>query len=368
MSNRPRTSRTVQEGPTLPAPRGPLSTAVLHRLRHPGVPHPAPDTATADPYGEDLQLALYTCYELHYRGFEGVDAGLEWDPALLGLRAALEERFLTALRADTPAHKTLSDALEDLLVEPVDTPGAPTATGVSHFLRDEGAPEHLREYAAHRSLYHLKEADPHAWVLPRLWGRAKAAMAAVEFDEYGGGRPERVHARLFADLMTDLDLDTGYGHYLDATCAEMLANVNLMSLFGLHRGLRGALVGHFATVEITSSPAPAAWRRRCGARVPGRPPGSSTTSTSRRTPCTSRSSAGTSSAACWSRNRSWRRTSPSASTRRSTWRAASVSASWRPGGPAVPPCAPLSHRPPRPSSGPRGQVKIFEEIAGTRHP
>jgi hypothetical protein len=254
MSNRPRTSRTAQEGPALPAPRGPLSSAVLHHLRHPGVPHPAPGIAGADPYGEDLQLALYTCYELHYRGFEGVDADLEWDPALLGLRAALEERFLTALRADTPAHKTLSDALEDLLVEPVDTPGAPTATGVSHFLRDEGTPEHLREYAAHRSLYHLKEADPHAWVLPRLWGRAKAAMAAVEFDEYGGGRPERVHARLFADLMTDLDLDTTYGHYLDATCAEMLANVNLMSLFGLHRSLRGALVGHFATVEITSSP------------------------------------------------------------------------------------------------------------------
>ena len=22
-----------------------------------------------DPYGEDLQLALYCCYELHYRGF-----------------------------------------------------------------------------------------------------------------------------------------------------------------------------------------------------------------------------------------------------------------------------------------------------------
>ncbi len=36
------------------------------------------------------------------------------------------------------------------------------------------------------------EADPHAWVLPRLWGRAKAAMAAVEYDEFGGGRAERV--------------------------------------------------------------------------------------------------------------------------------------------------------------------------------
>ncbi|MYR60986.1 iron-containing redox enzyme family protein, partial [Streptomyces sp. SID625] len=93
-----------------------------------------------------------------------------------------------------------------------------------------------------------------AWVLPRLWGRAKAAMAAVEFDEYGGGRAERVHARLFADLMRDLDLDTSYGRYLDAGTAEVLATVNLMSLFGLHRALRGALVGHFAAVEITSSP------------------------------------------------------------------------------------------------------------------
>lgn len=103
-------------------------------------------------------------------------------------------------------------------------------------------------------LYHLKEADPHAWVLPRLTGRAKAAMVAVEFDEFGGGRPDRVHAHLFAELMTDLGLDTTYGRYLDAASAGMLATVNLMSLFGLHRALRGALVGHFAAVEITSSP------------------------------------------------------------------------------------------------------------------
>ena len=27
-----------------------------------------------DPYGLDLQLALYVCYELHYRGFAGVGA------------------------------------------------------------------------------------------------------------------------------------------------------------------------------------------------------------------------------------------------------------------------------------------------------
>jgi hypothetical protein len=234
--------------PRLPTPRGPVSAAVTEYLRGAG-PLPLPeDVAEAAVYGDDLQLALYLCYELHYRGFAGVPPELEWDPDLLRSRAALEHRFLSALRADTDAHEDVEDALAEILVEPVD------GTGVSHFLRKEGELWQVREYAAQRSLYHLKEADPHAWVLPRLWGRAKAGMAAVEFDEYGGGRPDRVHAHLFANLMTDLGLDTTYGHYLDAACAEVLATVNLMSLFGLHRLLRGALVGHFAAVEITSSP------------------------------------------------------------------------------------------------------------------
>ncbi|MET9911635.1 iron-containing redox enzyme family protein [Streptomyces sp. NPDC006476] len=236
------------EGPLLPASRGPVSAAVKEYLvRGGGLPRDE-DVAGAGVYGDDLQLALYLCYELHYRGFAGVGPEREWDPDLLRVRARLEHRFLTALRADTPVHDSVEDALGELLVEPVD------GAGVSHFLRDKGELWQVREYAAQRSLYHLKEADPHAWVLPRLAGRAKAAMAAVEFDEFGGGRPDRVHARLFADLMTDLGLDTTYGRYLDAASAEMLVTVNLMSLFGLHRALRGALVGHFAAVEITSSP------------------------------------------------------------------------------------------------------------------
>lgn len=126
----------------------------------------------------------------------------------------------------------------------------------------------MREYAALRSLYHLKEADPHAWVIPRLTGRAKAAMAAIEYDEFGAGRADRIHAELFAALMTDLGLDPAYGRYLDRAPAPLLATVNLMSLFGLHRASRGALVGHFACVEITSSPGSrrlAKAMRRCGA-------------------------------------------------------------------------------------------------------
>lgn len=236
------------EGPRLPSARGPVSAAVEDYLRGAGPPPRQADIGRAAVYGDDLQLALYLCYELHYRGFAGVPESHEWDPDLLRVRAALEHRFLTALRTDVSCHDSVEDALADLLVEPVD------GAGVSHYLAAEGELWQLREYAAQRSLYHLKEADPHAWVLPRLWGRAKAGMAAVEFDEYGGGRPDRVHARLFADLMTDLGLDTTYGHYLDAATAEALATVNLMSLLGLHRALRGALVGHFAAVEITSSP------------------------------------------------------------------------------------------------------------------
>ncbi|WP_299531627.1 iron-containing redox enzyme family protein [uncultured Streptomyces sp.] len=239
----------LHSAPTPPKARGPLSAAVLDHLRG-AAPAPGPGAAAdAEPYGEDLQLALYTCYELHYRGFRGVDPALEWDPPLLAARAAMEERFLSALRRDATRDEPLDAVLGELLVEPVH------GSGVSDFLKDRGELRQVREYAVQRSLYHLKEADPHAWVLPRLSGRAKAGMAAIEYDEFGGGREERVHARLFADLMADLGLVTTYGHYLDEGSAEMLALVNLMSLFGLHRALRGALVGHFAAVEITSSPA-----------------------------------------------------------------------------------------------------------------
>lgn len=245
-----RTRDATARGPRLPVPRGELSAAVVHRLRT-GIGRlpTAADIMRADPCGDDLQLALYTLYELHYRGFDGVPDDHEWDPGLLALRRAAETAFLQALRARVPAGE-LDEALAGLLVEPT----GPHATGVTHHLHRAGTPEQLREYAALRSLYHLKEADPHAWVIPRLRGRAKAAMVAVEYDEFGAGRAENIHAGLFADLMDDLGLDSSYGHYLDAAPAAALAPVNLMSLLGLHRALRGALVGHFAAVEITSPP------------------------------------------------------------------------------------------------------------------
>ncbi|RCW44611.1 heme oxygenase-like protein [Halopolyspora algeriensis] len=242
------TARVVS--PTLPEPRGPLSEAVVTALAHDRSPVPLPQAEVdrADPYGDDLALALHVCYELHYRGFRSVSAAWEWDPELLRARAALERSFLHALRSDVDGGTDVTGVLDDLLTEPV--PGA----SLSHHLRDTAEWWQMREYFAHRSIYHLKEADPHAWVIPRLQGQAKAALVAVEFDEFGGGRGERVHARLFADLMDAAGLDSGYLHYLDDVPAPAIGIVNLMSMLGLHRGLRGALVGHFTAAEISTAP------------------------------------------------------------------------------------------------------------------
>lgn len=235
-----------QADPVLPVSRGPLSAAVLAGLR--GAAPRMPSVDHIDPYGDDLHLALYCCYELHYRGFAGVDDACEWDPALLAVRAELERAFLRGLRRDIVPGTDVAAEVDALLVEPVD------AVGVSHYLRRDGELWQLREYVAHRSIYHLKEADPQSFVIARLEGPAKAALVSVEHDEYGAGDPDRMHSRLFADMMIELGLSDDYGAYLDAIPAAALADVNFMSLCGLHRGLRGALVGQFATVELTSSP------------------------------------------------------------------------------------------------------------------
>jgi hypothetical protein len=208
----------------------------------------------ADPLGdEDFQLALYVCYELHYRGFDEVSPDWEWDPPLLTLRAALEAPFEASLRravgpvpSDVPAER-MDLALRDVADDDDDGPS------LSQFVAREGTFDQVLEFMVHRSAYQLKEADPHSWALPRLSGPPKAAMVEIQADEYGGGRPERIHAELFARAMEAVGLDRDYGAYLDHIPGITLATVNLMSLFGLHRRLRGSLVGHLALFEMTSS-------------------------------------------------------------------------------------------------------------------
>ena len=235
--------------PPLPTARGPLTTALFGVLRgddrHLLVPTPGGDPLTDD----DRNLALYACYELHYRGFAGVDDRWERDPAVLRLTAALEDSFEAALRDESGGSAVRPGDVHGALRELAASEGGPS---LSRFVAEQADLEQVRELAVHRSLYQRKEADPHSWAFPRLSGRAKSALIEIQMDEYGEGRPGASHAELFADTMRALDLDPTYGAYLDAVPGTTLATVNLISLFGRQRRLRGALVGHLAVFEMTS--------------------------------------------------------------------------------------------------------------------
>ena len=256
----------LTSGPPFPRPRGPISEAVLEALQRCHGEVALPPIEHVDPLGDDdLHLALYACYELHYRGFAGVHPGWEWEPSLIAARLQLERAFEAALREVVAAPSGAPEQVERSLRALVaDDDGPP----LSRFLQREATLEQFREFMIHRSAYQLKEADPHSWAVPRLYGRPKEALVEVQADEYGGGRAGRMHATLFANAMRAVGLDDTYGAYLDRLHGTTLATVNLMSLFGLHRRLRGCIVGHLAAFEMTS-PGPnrryAAGLRRLGA-------------------------------------------------------------------------------------------------------
>lgn len=245
------------QGPDLPRPRGPLSAWLIAVVRSaPGAPRPiaagdvwdavAPTVVDAAT-DEDVQVALHVVYELSYRGFAGVDDEHEWDPDVLALRRLLEARFEEDVRRAVTASRLTAGAgsVDDVL-------GRFAGPSLSSFVATTGTREHFTEFCIHRSAYQLKEADGHSFGLPRLSGPRKAAYVEIQADEYGNGRIGEAHADLFADVLDALGVDATYGAHIDALPAETLATDNLVSLFGTHRRLRAALLGHLAGFEMTS--------------------------------------------------------------------------------------------------------------------
>jgi hypothetical protein len=246
----------------LPEARGPLSAGVTDALAGRaaldveqllGRARTLPDD-TDLLTDDDLHLTLWVLYELHYGGFDGVDPDLEWDPDLLRVRAALEAPFEAELRQRAAPHvgrvMTTDGDLAERLFELSSGFEGPS---VARFVHREATIELFAEFMVHRSIYQLKESDPHSWVIPRVTGKPKAALVELQYDEYGGGRPERLHATMFGDSMEGVGLDRSYGAYIDRVPGYTLANNNVMSLLGLHRRLRGAAMGHLGAYEATSS-------------------------------------------------------------------------------------------------------------------
>ena len=242
----------MDDAPALPLARGPLTEHLFDYLRLGTGELPALadlpwcDDPLAD---DDLQLALYCCYELHYRGFAGI-GDFEWDESVLRFRRQMEGRFEDALRDSIhPVPRTaITPAAElDAIIE--SGAGQPSP---SRFMAEEGTLDQMREFAIHRSMYQLKEADAHTWGIPRYAGPSRSALIEIQMDEYGNGVPGAAHAELFADTMRAMGLDATYGAYLERVGAPTLATMNLVSWLGLHRRLLPALLGHLAVFEMTS--------------------------------------------------------------------------------------------------------------------
>jgi len=252
----------------LPQPRGPISQTIFDFIKE-GVGTARQVNVRIERNDvlddEDFHIALWSLYELHYRCFDDVDERWEWDPRLLGVRAKLEEALerdlheLVRAELASPGHGTLGhgtgthEVKDDFSSRFFDLVAGFESPPLAAWIGKEASRDQILEYLINRSIYQLKEADPHTWVIPRLSGGPKSALLALQFDEYGDGIAGRTHAELFATTLREAGLDAAYGAYIEDVGARALAVNNVMSLFGLHRRHRGAAMGHLAAMEASSS-------------------------------------------------------------------------------------------------------------------
>jgi len=232
----------------LPKPRGAFSADVFEALRsgpsrltEPGLPAPeSPD---------DAAIALWALYELHGWGFDDLDDDPEWHPSVIAVRGELERDLESRLRERWGGASPEGDFAETFFayVEGHDGPS------LARHVQRNATTDEVMELLKVRSLYHLHETDPTAWLVPRLQAGPKAGLVEMLYDEYGTGDPNRLHHHLFARGLDAVGLQSDYGAYVDDAPLEALEQNNVWTFFGLHRRLRGAALGHLAAFEATSS-------------------------------------------------------------------------------------------------------------------
>ena len=242
---------------TLPRARGPLERAAARAAacaaRPAARPVPRP---RADPLADDdLQLALYCCYELHYRGFAGRRRPLGVGAVAArrprgGSRQAFEDALLRPSSARR-ARQRPPDEMDLALRAIADADDGPS---LSRYLerqatldagaRVPGPPLRLPAQGGRPAL--VGAAAPARRRRRRRWSRSRPTSTAA-------GGPSASTRSCSPTRWRRSGLDATYGAYLDAIPGVTLATVNLMSLFGLHRRWRGAIVGHLALFEMTSS-------------------------------------------------------------------------------------------------------------------
>lgn len=147
----------------IPEPRGPISAAVIAILTSqpaesgealnalealvPVQLAVARDTVEDD----DIPLALFCLYELHYGGLDGVDDGWEWNPGLIAVRRLLEQPFEQGLRTaardavpgvpSVPATGPVSDGVATVLFA---LAAADTGPSLSRYIAKEATLAQLK--------------------------------------------------------------------------------------------------------------------------------------------------------------------------------------------------------------------------------
>ena len=234
--------------PVSAGPDEPRSDQSARRARRAAfkAPFVRTDDALTD---EDLQLALYCCYELHYQGFDQSAMTGSGIPLFSKVRASSRRRSKedSEQRFRMKRHRGRRGARCAVATE--------WGRLVSRF-RDG--------YLEHGNRFHV-EGDRNAtvrlpaqggrpphWAIPRRSGRAKAAIVSIQSDEYGNGYTEAMHSSLFADAMRALDLDPTYWRVSRSPAGRDVGHDEPHLNVRPAPPSRGALVGHLASFEMNS--------------------------------------------------------------------------------------------------------------------
>ena len=184
-----------------PDSRGPLTAVLLHELRSgphrlPPIALPEPEDPLAD---EDLHLALYVLYELHYRGLDGVDGAGNGSRRCWSCARELEassRRRSTGVgpprRAAGPPGRWTSRCAGSRSRRGPSLSRLPRARAT--LTSSASSPSTARPISSRRPIRTAGRSRG-------CRGRPKAAIVEVQADEYGDGAPERIHAELFALAM-----------------------------------------------------------------------------------------------------------------------------------------------------------------------
>ena len=229
---------------SLPQPRGEVTERLFEALRKP--PHTV-DSPVAPVADEDLHLALYCCYELHYRGFEGVDDPWKREPSLLALRA---QRSSVEF-----------EAIARLVGWPVNRRFREGRCAPARVIR----PTTLRRSRAHPTAgdgeqlleFTVTDRRPAQGGRSTLVGAAAAVEKAeggdgqVQADEYGDGSQQDRPRELFAARWRRQG-STGPTAHTSSNSGRDAGDGQPDVAVGLHRRLAARSSGHLALFEITS--------------------------------------------------------------------------------------------------------------------